>query len=188
MSYVIAAPEMMAEAATDLATIGSTVRAAHLAAAPTVAVLPPAADEVSTGIAHLFSRYAQDFQKLAGHAAAFHEQIVQHLTGSAGSYAAAEAANVTLQQLLQNLTPIAGRIGSAIGALGKGLFNVTVADSIDWFKHLFQDFLQNPLGFIFDLPFIILGVAILFVLIGIGAALGLTDPTSILADFFAPGT
>ena len=56
MSYVIAAPEIMTEAATDLATIGSTLSAAHLAAAaPTVAVLPAAADEVSAGIAHLFS-------------------------------------------------------------------------------------------------------------------------------------
>jgi hypothetical protein len=42
MSYVIAAPEMMTSAATDLATIGSNLSAAHIAAAaPTLAVLPP---------------------------------------------------------------------------------------------------------------------------------------------------
>jgi hypothetical protein len=41
MSYVIAAPEIMTSAATDLATIGSNVSAAHMvAAARTVAVLP----------------------------------------------------------------------------------------------------------------------------------------------------
>ena len=33
MSYVIAAPEMMTSAATDLATIGSDLSAAHTAAA-----------------------------------------------------------------------------------------------------------------------------------------------------------
>jgi hypothetical protein len=55
MPYVIAAPETMTSAATDFATIGSNLSAAHIAvAAPTVAVLPAAADEVSAGIAHLF--------------------------------------------------------------------------------------------------------------------------------------
>ena len=57
MSYVIAAPEMMTSAATDLATIGSDLSAAHTAAtAPTLALIPAAADEVSASIAHLFSR------------------------------------------------------------------------------------------------------------------------------------
>ena len=67
MSYVIAAPEIM-RAATDLATIGETLYAAHMtAAAPTLAAAPPAAaDEVSASIAHLFSGYGQEYQKLAG--------------------------------------------------------------------------------------------------------------------------
>ncbi len=53
MSYVTVAPEMMAAAATDVAAVGSTLSAAHLAAAaPTVAVMPAAADEVSGSIAH----------------------------------------------------------------------------------------------------------------------------------------
>ena len=94
MSSVIAAPELIEAAATDLATIGSNVSAAHMAAAaPTAAVMPAAADEVSVSIAHLFSLHAQDFQGLAGQAAAFHEQFVQHLTASARSYASAEAAS-----------------------------------------------------------------------------------------------
>lgn len=67
MSAVLAVPELMEAAASDLAKIGDTLNAAHLtAAAPTVAVLPAAADEVSTGIAHLFSDYGQEYQKLAG--------------------------------------------------------------------------------------------------------------------------
>src|SRR5271166_2036913 len=101
MAYVIAAPEMVAAAATDLAAIGSNVSAAHeVAAAPTVAVVPAAADEVSAGIAHLFSQHAQGYQAQAAQAAALHEQFVQHLTAGAGSYAATEAANASLLQPL----------------------------------------------------------------------------------------
>jgi hypothetical protein len=95
MSFLIAAPEMMTAAATDLATIGGTLDAAHLTAAPpTRAVLPAAADEVSASIAQLFSRHAQDYQALAGRAAAFYEQFVQALTAGARSYARAEATHV----------------------------------------------------------------------------------------------
>jgi hypothetical protein len=48
--------------------------AAHIAAAlPTTAVIP-AADEVSSGVAHLFSQYAGSFQTLAGKASVFHDQ------------------------------------------------------------------------------------------------------------------
>ena len=102
MSYVIATPELMTAAAADLATIGSNLNAAHItAAAPTGAVIPAAADEVSASIAHLFSAHAQEYQALAGRAAAFHAQFVQNLTASAVSYASAEAANVSsLQSLL----------------------------------------------------------------------------------------
>jgi hypothetical protein len=130
MSFVIAAPETMAAAATDLATIGSTLSAAHTAAAPTLAVMPAGADEVSASIAHLFSRQAQDYQTLAGQAAAFHEQFVQNLTASAGSYAGAEAANTAL---LQPLTTIPDSIGSTnIGALLDQVVNLfnTVVNAI----------------------------------------------------------
>jgi len=95
MSYVIATPEMIASAASDVANIGSTLNAANAAAvAPTVAVLPAAADEVSASIANLFSAHAMDYQALVGRAAAFHEQFMQNLTAGAGSYLGAEAANV----------------------------------------------------------------------------------------------
>jgi PE family len=97
MAYVIAAPEMMTVAATDLAAIGSNVSAAHLvAAARTTSVIPAAADEVSAGIAHLFSQHAANYQALAGQAAAFNDQFVQHLAAGAFSYASTEAFNVTI--------------------------------------------------------------------------------------------
>ncbi len=99
MSYVVADPEMMTAAASDLASIGSNVCAAHMvAAARTTSVIPAAADEVSTGIAQLFSAHAQEYQALAGRAAAFQEQFVQHLTAGAFSYASIEAALASLLQ------------------------------------------------------------------------------------------
>ena len=121
MAYVIADPEMMAAAAADLAGIGSNVSAAHMvAAARTTSVIPAAADEVSTGIAQLFSAHAQEYQALAGRAAAFQEQFVQHLTAGAFTYADIEAA---IASLLQPLTATVGAIGSTIGALLVQLIN-----------------------------------------------------------------
>ena len=92
-----------------MACIGSTLSNAHAAAAtPTLALTPAAADEVSASIAHLFSRYAEDYHVLAGRAAAFHEHFAQHLTAGAGSYAATEAVNAAQvapwQQSLRNLS------------------------------------------------------------------------------------
>jgi hypothetical protein len=87
MSYVLADPDLMAAAASDLASIGSNVSAAHMvAAARTTSVIPASADEVSVGIAHLFSQHAQDYQALAGQASAFHEGFVHHLAAGAASY------------------------------------------------------------------------------------------------------
>jgi triacylglycerol lipase len=92
MSYVIAAPEMMTSAATDLATIGSDLSAAHTAAAAqTTGLLAAADDEVSTAIAALFSAHGQGFHRLSAQAAAFHNQFVQALNVGAESYASAEA-------------------------------------------------------------------------------------------------
>ncbi|MGA7051664.1 MAG: PE family protein [Mycobacterium sp.] len=113
MSYVTAVPEIIAAAATDVSAVGSTLSAAHTAAAAsTVAVIPAAADEVSASIAHLFSRHAQNYQALAGQAAAFNQQFVQHLHTSAHSYVAAEAANATsLPQLnVSALTALPGQL------------------------------------------------------------------------------
>jgi hypothetical protein len=67
MSYVIADPEIMTSAASDLARIGSDLSAAHAAAATrTLAVIPAAADEVSTGIAQLFSGYGRTIRRWPG--------------------------------------------------------------------------------------------------------------------------
>ncbi len=69
----------------DLARIGSQVSAASaVAAMPTTEVVAAGADEVSAGIAALFSAHAQEYQALSAQAAAFHDQFVHTLTAAAG--------------------------------------------------------------------------------------------------------
>ena len=81
MSYVIADPDIITSAATDLATIGSNLSVANAAAAaPTTGVLAAAEDEVSAAIAAVFSAHGQGFQALSAQAAAFHAQFVSALT------------------------------------------------------------------------------------------------------------
>jgi PE family len=175
MSSVIAAPDLIATAATDLAAIGSTVSAAHMtAAAPTVAVIPAAADEVSAGIAHVFSAHAQDYQALAGQAAAFHEQFVQHLTASAGSYASTEAANAAVLQ------PSNANAGSFVGAI-VGTFLDQLGNLVSVVLSQSLNLLVGALNLIFGL--ITLPLAIIGQLLGFVEQL-ITLPISILLALF----
>jgi hypothetical protein len=94
MSFVTAQPEMLASAAGALQTIGTSWAAGNAsAAAPTVGVLPPAADEVSALTAAQFSAQAELYQTVSAQATAIHELFVQALSTSAASYAATEVAN-----------------------------------------------------------------------------------------------
>lgn len=80
MSYVIAAPEMLATAAADVDGIGSAIRAASASAAgPTTGLLAAAADEVSSAAAALFSEYARECQEVLKQAAAFHGEFTRAL-------------------------------------------------------------------------------------------------------------
>ena len=105
MSYVIAAPDMLAAAAADVAGIGSSLNEANAAAAAsTTKVIPAAADEVSAAIASLFSSHGTAFQALGAQAATFHSEFVQALNAGAGAYASTEAASAgPLQTLAQGL-------------------------------------------------------------------------------------
>jgi PE family len=106
MSYVIAAPGMLAATAADVAGIGSSLSEANGAAAPaTTRVIAAGSDEVSAAIASLFSSHGKAFQALSAQAAAFHSRFVQALIGGAGAYAGAEAANAApFETLTLNLT------------------------------------------------------------------------------------
>jgi hypothetical protein len=92
----------------------------------TGALVPAAADEVSASIVHLFSRYAADYHALAGQAAAFHEQFIQNLNASAGSYAGTEAASTS------SLRSLAASSGSHASANAAALLpiNVTVSEAL----------------------------------------------------------
>ncbi len=105
MSYVIAAPEMLAGAATDLAGIGAALQSANgAAAAPITGVLAAGADEISAAVAALFSGHALDYQALSTQMAGFHQQFVTALNSAGASYAAAEAASANpLQAVEQQL-------------------------------------------------------------------------------------
>lgn len=96
MSFVTTQPEMLAVAAGNLAGIGSAMSAANAAAAaPTMGVVPAAADEVSALTAMQFAAHASLYQTVSAQAAAIHDQFVGAMGASAGSYAATETANAT---------------------------------------------------------------------------------------------
>jgi triacylglycerol lipase len=115
MSFVIAMPELVSSAATDLSNIGSAVTAAHAAAAPTTGVLAAAEDEVSAAIAAVFSAHGQGFQALGAQAAAFHAQFVQTLKAGGGAYTVAEAANASPLRTLEQ--DVLGAINAPFRAL-----------------------------------------------------------------------
>ncbi len=131
-----ATPEIIAAAATDLATVGSDLGAAHKAAATTsVVVTPAAADEVSAAISAVFGNYAQGFQSLAGRAAAFHHQFVHSLSAGAASYAGAEVASVNvlrtvlheivfLQPVIQGVHAITQGVEQSVQSAGESLVTV----------------------------------------------------------------
>jgi hypothetical protein len=96
MSFVNAHPEMLTAAANQLHGVGAAMATQNAAAAaPTTALVPAAADEVSALTAARFANHAQMYQAVSAQAAAIHEMFVHVLSASAGSYAATEAANAT---------------------------------------------------------------------------------------------
>lgn len=64
MSVLVAAPELLISAATDLKSIGSALGAANAAAAgPTTGLATAAADEISTAVAALFTEQGQQYHR-----------------------------------------------------------------------------------------------------------------------------
>lgn len=91
MSFLNAAPEAMAAAASELANIGSSIVSANSsAAAATLGAPPAAADEVSAEVAALFSAHAAGYQQFSAQAALFHRQFVEAMSLGAATYASAE--------------------------------------------------------------------------------------------------
>ena len=121
MSSVIAQPEMLDAAATDLAGVGSTMAAENSAvAASTTAVAPAAADQVSTLTAAKFTAFGHLYQSIGSQAVAVLDQFVNALHNSAGSYAATEADNAAALQgaTLPGQAGPAGWLSSQASAAG----------------------------------------------------------------------
>jgi hypothetical protein len=94
MAYVSTAPAAIAAAASQLEGIGNSFAAeSSAAAAPTTALAPAASDEVSALQAGVFSTYGQLYQTVSAEAQAIHQQFVNLLQSSSGSYQETEAAN-----------------------------------------------------------------------------------------------
>src|SRR6202035_1514298 len=94
MSFVSTQPTELTAAAENLQGIGSSLAAQNVAAAaPTTAVLPAAADEVSAVNGAQVATHAEKYQAISAQAAAIHEMFGNALVTSAVSYAATEAAN-----------------------------------------------------------------------------------------------
>src|SRR3984893_256816 len=121
VSYVVALPEMMSAAATNVASIGSVVAmASQRVAGATTALSAAAEDQVSAAIAGVFSAHGQVYQALSSQAVAFQGGFVQALTGAAGAYAAAEAANAsplaTFEQALLDVQQEVQQIPTTLAA------------------------------------------------------------------------
>jgi hypothetical protein len=129
---VTTAPAAIAAAASQLEGIGNSFAAeSSAAAAPTTALAPAASDEVSALQAGVFSTYGQLYQTVSAEAQAIHQQFVNLLQSSSGSYQDTEAANQAgaAASSLSNAssaassaqsTPIADLINSLTSFLGNG--------------------------------------------------------------------
>jgi PE family/PPE-SVP subfamily C-terminal region len=134
MAYVNANSAAIAAAATQLEGIGNSFSAESSAAAgPTTALAPAASDEVSALQAGVFSTYGQLYQTVSAQAQAIHQQFVNLLQSSSGSYQDTESANQagTAASSLSNSassaaaaapsdTPITSFIQSITAFLGNG--------------------------------------------------------------------
>ncbi|WP_310773413.1 PPE family protein, SVP subgroup [Mycobacterium sp. Z3061] len=100
MSFLTAVPAELAAAAAQLGAIGSALAAQNAgAAAPTTAIAPAAADQVSILQSGIFTAYGALYQQIAAEAQAIQEQFVQTLGLSSGTYEQSEAANAAATTL-----------------------------------------------------------------------------------------
>ncbi len=129
MSFVIATPDLVESAATNLAGIRSSLaEAAASAAGPTTGIATAAQDEVSVAIASMFGNFGQQFQAVSAQAQAFHQEFVSLMNAGAGAYAGAETANAA-QTVLGN-AGIGGFLGEEIHAGAQAISNAIASSPI----------------------------------------------------------
>lgn len=113
MSFVTAQPEALMATASALQSLGTSMAGQNAAAAaPTTGVVPAAADPVSALQAAQFSAYGTWYQQVSAKAAAIHQELVNTLGTSAGSYGETEAAN----RAATGATSLSGALGGLTGS------------------------------------------------------------------------
>jgi hypothetical protein len=134
MAYVTTQPAAITAAATQLEGIGTSFAAeSAAAAAPTTAISPAASDEVSILQSGVFSTYGQLYQSVSAQAQTIHQQFVNLLQSSSGSYQDTETANQAgaaanslsgassaASSAAPTDTPITGFLSSLTALLGNG--------------------------------------------------------------------
>ena len=92
--FVTALPAGLDSAASGLASIGTTVAASNAAgAAPTLGVVPPAAEPASVLLAAAFGTHAGVYQTTQAIGSVIHAMFVATMAASSASYAGTEALN-----------------------------------------------------------------------------------------------
>ncbi|OBF57144.1 PE family protein [Mycobacterium sp. 852002-50816_SCH5313054-b] len=118
MSFLTAIPEELLAAAAQLEGIGNSLTAQNAgAAAPTTAVAPAAADQVSALQSAIFSTYGTLYQQIAAEAQAMQQQFVTTLGLSSGTYAQTESANVAAATPGDLINQISTLLGGPSGSL-----------------------------------------------------------------------
>ncbi len=157
MSFVVATPDAVMTAEQDLAGIHSSLSQATAAATgPTTAIVAAAEDEVSAAVAALFGAFGQEYHAVGAQAAAFHEQLVGALNGTAAAYVGAEAENAQLaaaaaatgpyQALLQNSVINLNTLGDVLRANPVPFLNQTLINTAKYLNAIsaqFQYVVQN---------------------------------------------
>ncbi len=143
MSFLIAQPHSLVDAASNLEALGTAIRDATAAsAAPTTKLMKMAADEVSAAVVAVFSEHAQLYQELSNQAAGFHDEFVRSLSAAAGAYATAEAANAALthQALSTASTPAMSTVALVMGPSGMPIPLTSYLSSVN---NLYIQFLHS---------------------------------------------
>jgi hypothetical protein len=130
MSFLTTIPEELLAAAAQLEGVGSSLAAQNAgAAAPTTAVAPAAADQVSTIQAAIFGTYGTIYQQIAAQAQEVQQQFVQTLGLSSGTYTATEAANAAdatpADQISAFITNAATYLGGPVTSFGGQPFSLS---------------------------------------------------------------
>jgi hypothetical protein len=161
MSFVIADPQVMASVGVQLAGLGATLEDANAAAAPALAVVPAAADEVSAAIADAFTGFGHEYQAMASQAAAFHQAFSKNLTANAAAYAATDSSlGYALSDAMSNLTNL---FSSSINNLVESVsfLEYPLSDAISNLTTVFWSVINNlilPLLSLFEIPLLLLTV------------------------------